>query len=292
MCNSGRVVPVLCRPVGSVADVGQQADVRTTHPRAADVRRPWVPAPWQGEPVFPYPCVTPRRLAAATLAAAALAGAGVAAPASAADRDWRSPAVEISSVQYDSPGRDTRSNRSLNGEWVEVTNTTRRGVNLDGWTLSDEDGNTYTFDRFRLAGRATVRIHTGEGRDRGGALYQDRRDHVWDNRSDTATLRNDWGRFIDALSWGGRHHDRNDDGRHGGDRDGRHDRSDSRHHDRNGSGRHDRSDSRHHDRNGSGRHDRSDSRHHDRNGSGRHDRSDSRHHDRGRHGGDRLSGRD
>ncbi|MER5880631.1 lamin tail domain-containing protein, partial [Streptomyces sp. NPDC001910] len=31
-----------------------------------------------------------------------------------------------------------------------------------------------------------------------------RRNYVWDNRSDTATLRNDHGRLIDEASWG--HH--------------------------------------------------------------------------------------
>jgi hypothetical protein len=89
---------------------------------------------------------------------------------------------------------------------VELTNTTRRTVNLDGWTLSDEDGHTYTFDHYRLEGRATVRIHTGEGRDTDSDLYMDRRNYVWDNHSDTATLRNDHDRFIDDASWGGRHH--------------------------------------------------------------------------------------
>jgi hypothetical protein len=34
---------------------------------------------------------------------------------------------------------------------------------------------------------------------------------VWDNRSDTATLRNDRGRFVDDESWGrDRHHNRSD----------------------------------------------------------------------------------
>jgi hypothetical protein len=148
--------------------------------------------------------VTARRIAAAALTAGALASV-VTLPASAADHsrpDW--PEVQISAVQYDSPGRDDRSNRSLNREWVEITNTARRAVNLDGWTLQDEDGHTYTFDHYRLEGRATVRIHTGIGRDRSTDLYQDRRHYVWDNRSDTATLRNDRGRFIDDASWG--HH--------------------------------------------------------------------------------------
>ena len=160
--------------------------------------------------------VTARRLSAAALAAAAIVGA-VALPASAADhaRPDRTK-VEISAVQYDSPGRDDRSRRSLNKEWVELTNTSRRTVNLDGWTLKNEDGDTYTFDHYRLEGRATVRIHTGRGHDTDNDLYMDRHNEVWDNRSDTATLRNDHHRFIDDESWG-RHH-RGHGGHHGGDR--------------------------------------------------------------------------
>ncbi|MET7458141.1 lamin tail domain-containing protein [Streptomyces sp. NPDC005574] len=146
-----------------------------------------------------------RRLSAAAAVAAALVGA-VALPASAADHARPHQRVEISSVQYDSPGPDDRSNRSLNKEWVELTNTTRQTVNLDGWTLEDEDGHTYTFDHYRLAGRATVRIHTGQGRDTRTDLYQDRRAYVWNNDHDTATLRNDRGRIVDEDSWSGRHH--------------------------------------------------------------------------------------
>ncbi|MFF3505360.1 lamin tail domain-containing protein [Streptomyces sp. NPDC003247] len=146
--------------------------------------------------------VSARRLTAAALAAGALVSLA-ALPATAADhaRPER-PKVEISAVQYDSPGRDDRSNRSLNKEWVELTNTTRHAVNLDGWTLKDESGHTYTFDHYRLASRTTVRIHTGEGRDTRTDLYQDRRQYVWNNDHDTATLRNDHGRVIDKESWG------------------------------------------------------------------------------------------
>ncbi|GAB2938603.1 lamin tail domain-containing protein [Streptomyces heilongjiangensis] len=191
-----------------------------------------------------------RRLAAATLAAGALISL-VALPASAADHD-RHPRlrVTISEVQYDAPGRDDRSNRSLNREWVEITNTTRHGVNLDGWTLRNEDGRTYTFDDYRLRGRTTVRIHTGFGRDTASDLYQRSRHHIWGNRSDTATLRNDRGRFIDSESWGHhRHHDMDD-------------RGDHRHHDMDDRGHH-----RHHDMD-----DHGDNRH-----------GDHRHTDNGRH---------
>jgi hypothetical protein len=174
--------------------------------------------------------VTARRTAAAALAAGALVGTFAA--SASADADGRSyrGRVEISGAQYDSPGWDNGSNRSLNKEWVDVTNTSRHAVNLDGWTLSARDGRTYTFHHYRLEGRSTVRVHTGVGRDSSRDVYQDRRRYVWDNRSDTATLRDDRNWRVDTLSWGGYRDDRDDrgDGRgHGDDRD---DRGDGRGH--------------------------------------------------------------
>ncbi|MBC2868591.1 lamin tail domain-containing protein [Streptomyces mexicanus] len=157
----------------------------------------------QGEPVTVS--TTARRLTAAALTAAAVTAA-IAVPASAADHRSHRSSVEISRVQYDSPGRDDRSNRSLNNEWVEITNTTRNSVNLDGWTLSDGSGHTYTFHHYRLAGRSTVRVHTGIGRDARHDVYQDRRTYVWNNDSDTATLRNNHHRLVDSVSWGGHRH--------------------------------------------------------------------------------------
>ncbi|MFE4373919.1 lamin tail domain-containing protein [Streptomyces sp. NPDC056835] len=144
--------------------------------------------------------VSGRRTAALVLAAGALVGAA-ALPASATGHQAPRPSVVLGKIQYDSPGRDTGSNRSLNGEWVEVTNKSRRAVNLDGWPLSDRDGNRYTFD-LRLAGRSTVGVHTGDGRDTRTAVYQDNRSYIWENRGDTATLRNDRGRKVDSESWG------------------------------------------------------------------------------------------
>lgn len=151
---------------------------------------------------------TARRLAATALAAGAVVSV-VTLPATADDRGhhWR-PRVEISAVQADSPGRDNHTNRSLNAEWVEITNNTRRAVNLKDWTLRDNDGNRYRFHHVHLAGRSTVRVHTGMGRDTRAHLYQDRRDYMWDNHSGKAILRNDHHRTVDTESWGrgGHHH--------------------------------------------------------------------------------------
>ncbi|MFI5666409.1 lamin tail domain-containing protein [Streptomyces sp. NPDC051704] len=147
-----------------------------------------------------------RRIAATVLAAGAVVGAA-ALPAAAQDHGQRQhPRVEISRVQADSPGRDDHSNRSLNNEWVEITNTTRDAVNLRGWTLRDADGNRYRFDNVRINGRATIRIHTGSGHNTRTDLFQNSREYIWGNNGDTATLRDDRGRTVDTESWGRRHH--------------------------------------------------------------------------------------
>ncbi|MFD7084799.1 lamin tail domain-containing protein [Streptomyces sp. NPDC002181] len=154
-----------------------------------------------------------RRALSAILAAGALVGAA-ALPAAAADnhgRDHRGAksSIVIGDVQYDSPGRNDRSARALNGEWVEVKNTGRNSVNLRGFTLTDRQGNRYQFKDFRLDGRSSVKVHTGQGRDTRHDVYQDRRQQVWDER-DSATLRDNRGNVLDSDSWDGRrHHHRN-----------------------------------------------------------------------------------
>ncbi|MGW1028580.1 lamin tail domain-containing protein [Streptomyces sp. NPDC002577] len=121
-------------------------------------------------------------------------------------RPGRTPysAVEIRDVQADSPGFDDGSNWSLNGEWIEIANTSRRSVDLYGWTLRNEDGFRYRFGYLRLAAGSTVRVHTGIGRDTRSDVYLDSRRYVWDNRSDTAALYDDAGRLVDIVSWGRR----------------------------------------------------------------------------------------
>ncbi|MFD0268089.1 lamin tail domain-containing protein [Streptomyces sp. NPDC127106] len=147
-----------------------------------------------------------RRALVALLAAGTLIGAA-ALPAAADDyrRDHRSArsSLAIGEVQHDGPGRYDRSSRALNREWVEVKNTGRHSVDLRGFTLTDRDGNRYRFADFRLDGRSSVKVHTGQGRDNRHDVYWNRRHKVWDER-DTVTLRDNRGNVIDTESWGGR----------------------------------------------------------------------------------------
>ncbi|WP_308426497.1 lamin tail domain-containing protein [Streptomyces fuscichromogenes] len=166
--------------------------------------------------------VTARRLGSAAAVAAALVGAAAlpAVAAAAHPSPSHRDGVVISAVRHDVQGRGIFSGRALNREWVDVTNNARRDVNLSGWTLSDADGHSYTFRHYRLEGGATVRVHTGEGRDTATDLYQDRRSSVWNHDADTATLRNDRGRYVDSASWGLNHHRDMDDRHAVGHRDG------------------------------------------------------------------------
>ncbi|MFE9703319.1 hypothetical protein [Streptomyces sp. NPDC005930] len=95
--------------------------------------RPTVLCPYQAGGFHVPKSITARCLTGAALTVGALTAA-LAVPATAADHHNRAkrPSVEINRVRYDSPGRDTRTTRSLNAEWVDLTDNTRRAVNLDG----------------------------------------------------------------------------------------------------------------------------------------------------------------
>ncbi|MFG2721247.1 lamin tail domain-containing protein [Streptomyces sp. NPDC048416] len=140
------------------------------------------------------------RIAALALAAAGLATAA-AVPATAVARPTPHSPVVLGAIQYDSPGHDDRSQRSLNAEWVTVTNTGRGTVNLKGWTLTGRSHQPYTFHYLRLGAHQSVRVHTGKGRDTGRDVYQDRHDYVWDNHADTAILRDHHKHTIATKSW-------------------------------------------------------------------------------------------
>ncbi|MFD7882324.1 lamin tail domain-containing protein [Streptomyces bauhiniae] len=127
--------------------------------------------------------------------AALLTGTLLSTPAQAAGT------VQIHRVYFDSPGKDTRSNSSLNGEWVQLKNTSRSAVSLKGWILKDASNHKYSFPNVTLGAGKYVKVHTGSGRDTASDKYQGRRAYVWNNTSDTATLTKSNGSKVDTCSW-------------------------------------------------------------------------------------------
>ncbi len=133
---------------------------------------------------------------ASALAVAAAGVLAVTAPAQAA-----TPTLRFYAVQYDSPGKDTRSNASLNAEWIQLVNTGSKAVSLKGWKIVDKS-KTYTFGSVTIAGKGgKVTLHTGKGTNTKTSLYWNSGNYVWNNTGDTATLRTSAGKVHDTCTW-------------------------------------------------------------------------------------------
>jgi hypothetical protein len=111
--------------------------------------------------------------------------------------------VKFSKILFDSPGSDTGSNTSLNGEYFRLTNTTRSTVDLNGWTVRDAAGHVYTFTTHLLGAGKTVYIHTGRGtngKPDSAHRYWGKTGYIWNNGGDSAYLR--YGsKTIDSCSY-------------------------------------------------------------------------------------------
>ncbi len=103
--------------------------------------------------------------------------------------------LHVAYVEYNPPGAD------LDGEYVLIENLGAGSQDMTGWTLSDDNFNTYFFPvGFILGGEASVHVWTKGGDDTATDLYWGRGDPVWGN-PDTATLRDNAATVIDSLSW-------------------------------------------------------------------------------------------
>jgi Lamin Tail Domain len=117
-------------------------------------------------------------------------------PAQAANR------MQIHKIYYNSPGKDTGSNTSLNAEWVELQNTSGSKISLKGWRLHDAGTkHTYTFGTYTINAHGSVRIHTGKGSNTQTNRYWGLSWYVWNNTGDTATLQDNHSNRIDRCSY-------------------------------------------------------------------------------------------
>jgi hypothetical protein len=130
------------------------------------------------------------------VALAAVGTLAVSSPASAA------PALRFHSTQYDSPGKDTRSNKSLKAEWISLVNTGKKAVSLKGWTIVDKS-RTYTFGNVKIAANGgRIWLHTGTATDTATHVYWGSGNYVWNNTGDTAILRTPAKKQHDKCTWG------------------------------------------------------------------------------------------
>ena len=124
--------------------------------------------------------------------------------------------IEITRIAFNPKGADDGSNRHLNKETVYLRNTGNRTIDMSGWKLHDAGrDHVYRFGDLRVEPGDIVRIHSGRGNDGGVAgcpagggdcqtwldLYWDLENYVWNNTSDTATLRKPSGDIADRCRY-------------------------------------------------------------------------------------------
>jgi hypothetical protein len=121
------------------------------------------------------------------------------------------PVVYIHEIQYSPAGPDIPvTTAKLNGEWVQLTNTTARSVAMTNWTLRDKAGHVYRFPRFALGSYKSAYVHTSTGTNSAINLYWGHKppssfSYVWNNSgTETARLENAAGRTVDYRTYVGR----------------------------------------------------------------------------------------
>ena len=97
-------------------------------------------------------------------------------------------------VFADAPGND---HYNLNGEYVVLTNHGNTDIAIGGWTLCDAASHCFTFPRgASMTTGARVTVYTGPGRNDGRNFFMNRRQAVWNNRGDVATLTDSAGNLV------------------------------------------------------------------------------------------------
>ncbi|MCU1613501.1 MAG: hypothetical protein JWO98_1041 [Frankiales bacterium] len=134
-------------------------------------------------------------IVAASVAVALATVFSVSSPAQAAT------AVKISGIYYNSPGNDTRSNTSLNAEYVNLQNLTRSTQVITNWTIRDVAGHVYKFPTTSIPAGRTITLRTGKGANSTTTRYWQQTNYIWNNDRDTAYLRNAAGASVYTCAY-------------------------------------------------------------------------------------------
>ncbi len=103
------------------------------------------------------------------------------------------------SVTADAPGND---HQNLNGEYVIIESTASESLAISGWQLCDRLSHCFRFpDGAVLKAGAQIVVHTGTGQPDGIRYYMGRRQAVWNNDGDTATLFDGSGAIVLVFSY-------------------------------------------------------------------------------------------
>jgi LysM repeat protein len=101
--------------------------------------------------------------------------------------------IQIDITEMIGPGQ-------LEQERVVITNNGDGLADMQGWMLSDNEGNVYTFPNFRLwaGGNVTVHTHIGQDGNPPANFYWGKLEAVW-STGETATLANSQGEVVSTY---------------------------------------------------------------------------------------------
>jgi hypothetical protein len=109
--------------------------------------------------------------------------------------------IKIYKIYFDSPGTDSGSNYSRNGEWIQLKNTCSSGKALSGYKVRDLANHYYRFGTYILGAGKLVKIHTGSGSNTSTDRYWGSSYYIWNNDKDTAYLANSAGTRVGTCSY-------------------------------------------------------------------------------------------
>lgn len=105
-------------------------------------------------------------------------------------------------VVFSPPFHPDEAAEDLNREYISVRNAGKAPVDLSGWTLSNQSGDTFSFPGgFVLPAGHLVTVHSGCGEADGSTLYWCAGKPVWNNITDKASLRTPEGVRVAQYSY-------------------------------------------------------------------------------------------
>ncbi len=104
------------------------------------------------------------------------------------------------------PKGDGEEGKGALAEFVRIANISAQIVDVSDYSIADRDGHRYRFPSARLRPGHVLTLVTGKGQDRRDetgpiTLHWNRRSGVWNDRGDTAYLRDPLGEVVDRFEY-------------------------------------------------------------------------------------------
>ncbi len=106
--------------------------------------------------------------------------------------------LTITYIHADAEGND---NYNLNDEYIKIKNTGSSAIDMTGWSIQDEAGNTYHFPNGFIIQPGSEVIYSGSGTNTNSQLYWGAQHAIWNNNGDTIYIIDSTGRVILTQSY-------------------------------------------------------------------------------------------